>query len=112
MSKRLTVSAKVLRRAKQICEQEAAALDAVLDTVTNPRPLPVVSFLYPRRGTGNVIERFVRVTEMNDTHLRGFQIRNQFDEEPGVPKTFLIERIVVDGVHHRVQLLHFAKEVE
>jgi len=109
MSKSLRVSAKVLRRAKQICEQEAAALNAVLDTVTTPRPLPVATFRYPQRGTGGMITRFVRVTEMNDTHLKGFQIRFQHDDEPGVPKTFLIEKIEGGG---DVRLLHLAAEVE
>lgn len=109
MSKRLSVSAKVLNRAKQICEQEAEALTAVLDATVTPRPLPVVTFRYPLRGTGRPITRFVRVTEMNDTHLRGMQINDQYDEEPGVPKTFLVEKIEGGG---DVRLLHLASVVE
>lgn len=98
---------KVVRRAKEIVNDAAEILNNVLDNFK--QPLPVVTFEYPVHGRGTFTTRFVRVTEMTDTHLRGLEIHDEFDEEPGRPKTFLIEKIRGGG---DVRLLHLAPETE
>jgi hypothetical protein len=105
----LRVSKKVLRRAKEIVADTAETLNNVLDNLEQSRPLPVVTFDYPRHGLGTHTTRFVRVTEMDGTHLRGLEIHDEFDEEPGRPKTYLIEKIRGGG---DVRLLHLAPETE
>jgi hypothetical protein len=35
-----------------------------------------------------VVERFVRVTEADDKHIKGFQIQHELDEEPGRFRNF------------------------
>lgn len=103
---RLTVDKKVLRRARAIVKRNANK-PLHEQEFQKPKPLPVVQFYYPSRGRGRAIERFVRVLEMTDTHLKGFQVRNEHDDQPGDhPKTYLIEKI--EG--RNVQLLHLATQ--
>ena len=109
------VSKAVLRRAEDIVAdaltpifEEALnnATTTIDSLITQPKPLPVVTFEYPRAGKGGYVTRFVRVTEMTDTHLRGFEIESEFDEEPGKPHSYLVEKISGAGV----QLRHLSKE--
>ena len=100
----LAVNKKVLQRAEAI----VAEAKEKLDELTFGRPLPVVTFEYPRKGKGTLVTRFVRVSEMDGTHVRGLEIRDEFDDEPGVPKTYLIEKIRGGDV----RLLHMAPDTE
>lgn len=102
---RLTVDKKVLRRAMKIVKRNANKRDDIVAEVQTPKPLPVVRFYYPSRGRGRMIGRFVRVTEMTETHLKGFEVRDEYDDQPGAPKTYLTEKI--EG-RSGVQLLHLA----
>lgn len=71
------------------------------------RPLPVVSFFYQKEESAKKFtQRFVRVTELDDTHLKGFEIESRHDEEPGKYKTFLRSKIS-EG---EIRLLHLAAE--
>jgi len=102
---RVTVDKKVLRRAKAIVKRNANRPDDVVAEFQKPKPLPVVRFYYPARGRGRMIGRFVRVTEMTETHLKGFEVRDEYDDQPGAPKTYLTEKI--EG-RSGVQLVHMA----
>lgn len=105
------VNKTVFNRAKAI----VAEAKEKLDDLTIGRPLPVVIFEYPRHGEGTFTTRFVRVTEMDSTHLRGLEIRDEFDDEPGVPKTYLVEKIRNQSGKFgnlKVFFLHMAPETE
>ncbi len=67
------------------------------------RPLPVVTFNYPLHGEGKFTKRFVRVTEMDDETIKGFEIESEFDEEPGKFKSYTLEK-----THGEIALLHVA----
>jgi hypothetical protein len=69
-------------------------------------PLPVCSLYYPRHGDGEYSHRYVRVLEMNETHVKGFEITSEFDEEPGKPRTYRVDKIEGGA---RVYILHLAK---
>ena len=91
------VKAKVLRRA-------AAAVERVaVPEVSRDQSLPVVKLWYPRHGKGTLTERIVRVLEADETHIRGFEIEHEYDEEPGQFKCF--DRKKIAG---KVALLHLA----
>ena len=99
---KLTINKEVLRLAETI------VAEAKKPVALGDQPLPVVVLWYPRHGRGPMTERFVRVTEMNETHVKGFQIENEFDEEPGMPHTYRLDK--VEGGY--VYLLHLAKTVK
>ena len=100
---KLQVDKKVLAKAEAVVK-EAEGKDT-FDT----HPLPVVTFEYPRHGEGTFTTRFVRVVEMDGTHLRGYEINDEFDEEPGQYKTFTLKKMRRAG---GVQLLHLAPVTE
>lgn len=102
MSK-IFVNKDVLRKAKAIVVESKEKED-----LRSTPPLPVVSLYYPRHGNGEYSHRYVRVAEMNDTHVKGFEIESEFDEEPGKPRTYLLNK--VGG--GRIVLLHLAKPAE
>lgn len=79
-----------------------------LKATFDDRPLPVVAFDYPEHGNGENTPRYVRVTEMDNTHLRGFEIEDEFDEDPGVYKTYSLDKVGNDGV----LLLHLSAPEE
>jgi hypothetical protein len=103
MSK-LFVNKEVLRSAKKVVAEKKEKLEP-----TEDQPLPVVELWYPLHGRGRPTQRFVRVLEMNDTHIKGFEITSEFDEEPGKPHTYRIDKVEADGC---IQLLHLAKSTE
>jgi hypothetical protein len=70
--------------------------------------LPLVVLYYPLHGRGEMTERFVRVTEMNDTHVKGFQITSETDEGIGMPHTYRLDK--VEG--GMVYLLRLAKSTK
>jgi hypothetical protein len=43
---------------------------------------------------------------MNETHVKGFEITSEFDEEPGKPRTYRVDKIEGGA---RVYILHLAK---
>src|ERR1035437_293434 len=100
---KLSINKDVLRIAKAIVAEAKQA------EPTEEAILPVVVLWYPRHGTGAMTERFVRVMEMNDTHIKGFEIANEFDEEPGKPHTYRIDKV---NFNDGVQLLHLAKSTK
>lgn len=94
---------------KKHSSQLATVIVASPPTVQPPRPqpLPIVGFQYPQHGIGDPVPRILRLTEADARYIRGFQLRHEFDETPGEPKTF--ERRKVIGP---VVLLHLAPAVE
>jgi len=96
---RLLVNKDVLHKAKAVVA-EVKKPEAVVQPL-----LPVCSLYYPAHGTGEYSHRYIRVSEMNDTHIRGFEIESEFDEEPGKPRTYRLDK--VEG--GQVTLLHLAK---
>lgn len=97
---RLFVNRDVLQRAKKVVAEEKRP------EPTADQPLPVVSLWYPLHGKGDLTRRFVRVLEMNETHIKGFEVTSEFDEEPGKPHTYRIDKL---GGAKQVRLLHLAK---
>lgn len=83
---------------------KAIVVEAKKPEVPEDRPLPVCSLYYPRHGDGEPSHRYVRVSEMNATHIKGFEISGEFDEEPGKHRTFRLDK--VEG--GQVILLHLA----
>ena len=63
--------------------------------------LPLVEFEYPDSQTDYLKQRFVRVTSMDETHLRGVEFTTQHPSsyDKGQPKTYLLAKIVKGGVH-------------
>jgi hypothetical protein len=94
----------VNKKDRLFLKKEAAKV--VTPEVTRDQPLPVVALVYPRHGKGTLVERFVRVLEADDTHIRGFEIEYEYDEEPGQFKCF--DRKKIEG---KVALLHLAASV-
>ena len=92
---KLTINKEVLRLAETI------VAEAKKPTTVEGAALPVVSLWYPRHGNGKPTERFVRVTSMNNTHIKGFEIVSEFDDGPGRPHTYRLGK--VDG---DIVLLH------
>jgi hypothetical protein len=74
------------------------------NTNVEDRPLPVASFRYQKEDTKKFTLRYIRVVELNATHLKGFEIESEHDEEPGKYKTFLRNKINAD----EILLLHLA----
>ena len=70
-------------------------------------PRPIVGLAYPRHGIGTAVPRIVRVTEADTRYIRGYQLRHEYDEAPGEPKTFERRKIVGP-----VELLHLEPVVE
>ena len=101
---KVKVSKKVLKRAKKIVEAEVVEGGPV----TGPL-LPIAAFWYPRHGLGGLTKRFVRVLEMDHSHLRGFEINDEFDKSNGAFKTFSIDLIGGGG---KVLLLHSPNPLE
>lgn len=96
---KLFVNREVLRRAKALVAEGKRPEPAA------DQPLPVVSLWYPLHGVGDPTQRFVRVYEMDDKRIRGFEIASEFDEEPGKPHTYTLAKIPFE----LVQLLHLSK---
>ena len=96
------VNKKVLRKA------EALVAEGKRPEPAADQPLPVCSLYYPRHGDGEPIQRFVRVLEMTNTHVKGFEIASEFDEEPGKPHTYRLDKVGLAGV----LMLHMAKPVK
>jgi hypothetical protein len=96
---KLLVNKKVLRKA------EAIVAEGKRPVPTVDQPLPVCTLWYPIHGIGpEISQRFVQVTEMNQWHIKGFEIASEYDEEPGKPHTYLRLKIPY-GLS--VALLHF-----
>jgi hypothetical protein len=91
----------LLSEAQKQIEKLQATLDHLSGEIT-PRQLPVVTFYYPLHGRGRFTPRRVKVIEMNDVYLRGFEIERNKTDEKGQPKTYLIEKIEDGG---RVRLV-------
>lgn len=68
------------------------------NTNVEERPLPVASFRYQKEDTKKFTLRYVRVVELNATHLKGFEIESEHDEEQGKYKTFLRNKISEDEI--------------
>ena len=66
---------------------------------------PVVRLYYPLHGTGDMTKRIVKVTEMDEKYIKGFELESEFDEEPGKPRTYIREK-----ANGNVLLLHFSSE--
>lgn len=96
---KLSVNREVLAKAEAIVKENEGGETFDL------RPMPVVTFEYPLHGSGRMTVRFVRVTEMSDTHLKGFEIQSEWDEEPGKYKVFRLEHMRGGG---DARLLHLA----
>lgn len=62
--------------------------------VAPPQPLPVFKLRYPLHGTGQLVERHVRVIEADDRSIKGFQVQHQFDDEPGRFRNFDRSKVV------------------
>lgn len=97
--KQLQVDKTVLAKAAAIVKENEGK-----DTF-DLRPMPVVTFEYPLHGEGRMTVRFVRVVEMDETHLKGFEVQNEWDEEPGKYKVFRLNLMRGGG---DVRLLHLA----
>jgi hypothetical protein len=96
-----SINKDVLRIAKAIVAENKKS------NPTEDQPLlPVVELYYPRHGRGSLTQRFVRVMEMNDTHLKGFEIASEFDEKPGKPRTYCLDKT---PLLYGVRLLHLSK---
>jgi hypothetical protein len=99
---RLFVNREVLRRAKKVVV-EAKKVEVPVQSL-----LPVCSLYYPAHGTGEPSHRYVRVVEANDTHVKGFEIPSEFNEEPGKFRSYRLDKI--EG--GQVVLLHLSKPVK
>ena len=69
------------------------ALEIVLNEMVETRPLPIVNFDYRNTKTGEVKQRWLRLDEMNDSYIKGFEIDGANDDEPGKYKTFRVDRV-------------------
>lgn len=85
------VNATVLRKAKQIVKK------AVPAWTSTDQSLPVFSLWYPQHGEGIPIKRVIRVLEADDQYIKGFQIRNEFDDEAGRFRKF--DRSKISGLN-------------
>lgn len=70
--------------------------------------LPLVTFEYPHGDEKYLKRRYVRVTELNRTHLYGreFETANPAATDEGQPKTYLLAKIPQNGV----ALLEFTQD--
>ncbi len=96
---KLQVNKEVLAKAEAIVKENEGK-----DTF-DLRPLPIVTFEYPLHGEGRMTVRFVRVSEMDETHLKGFEISNEHDDEPGKYKVFRLNLMRGGG---DVRMLHMS----
>jgi hypothetical protein len=69
--------------------------------------LPVVRLYYPYAGKGKLIQRIIRVTEMDDVYIRGFEIADENDTSVGKYKVFLYGKVT-----RSVQLIRFEPNAE
>ena len=62
--------------------------------------LPLVTFEYPDSQTEYLKRRFERVVSMDHTYLKGreFTTANPAASDEGLPKTYLLAKIVKNGV--------------
>lgn len=67
-----------------------------------PSPFPLVRLQYPRHGVGVPTNRVVHVIEATDAVLRGFELENENDPNPGQYKTFDRRKVVGDVVFIRL----------
>ena len=63
--------------------------------------LPLVTFEYPDSETDYLKTRYVRVTYMDGSHVKGYEFitPNPSDSDAGKFKTYLLSKIVHNGVH-------------
>lgn len=93
----------LLQEAKDLAKRQIEHLESTIAKMESERKvLPVVTFYYPLHGRGRFTPRRVKVIEMNDVYLRGFEIERNKTDDKGQPKTYLIEKIEDGG---RVRLI-------
>lgn len=70
--------------------------------------LPLVTFEYPDSETDYLRRRFLRVVSMDHRHLKGYEFTtdNPSDTDEGKFKTYLLAKIVENGV----ALVEFGQE--
>lgn len=70
--------------------------------------LPLVTFEYPDSETDYLRTRYLRVTSMDNRHLRGYEFLTDSpsDTDEGKFKTYLLAKIVCNGV----ALVEFGQE--
>jgi hypothetical protein len=73
--------------------------------VYTPKPLPVVrpfsvaTFLYPKSNNADVItDRYIRVQSLDEDYLIGYEIKHPHDDDNGVFKKFLVDKMLSDVI--------------
>ena len=60
--------------------------------------LPLVGFQYPDSNTDDLVQRLVRVAEMDVDYVKGYEVYRNNKQQPKFKK-YKLSRIVSGGVH-------------